>query len=64
MLRRSQKTTTAAILGAGSAQKFRTVYHATVLRVIASWVATVPVCGLVSAILFLAASPLIQVPAA
>ena len=60
----SSQTTTAAILGAGSAQKFRTVYHATVLRVIASWVATVPVCGLVSAILFLAASPLIQVPAA
>ena len=60
----SSQTSTAAILGAGSAQRFRTVYHATLLRVIATWLVTVPVCGLVSAVLFLAVSPLVPAPAA
>lgn len=58
----SSQTSTAAILGAGSAQKFRTVYHATLVRVVATWLFTVPVCGLVSAVLFLAVSPLLPAP--
>ena len=59
----SSQTSTAAILGAGSAQKFRTVYHSTLLRVLGTWLLTVPVCGVVSAVLFLAVSPLIPTPA-
>lgn len=58
----SSQTSTAAILGAGSAQKFRTVYHSTLVRVLGTWLLTVPVCGVVSAVLFLAVSPLIPTP--
>ncbi|MDO4919227.1 inorganic phosphate transporter, partial [Kocuria sp.] len=58
----SSHASTAAILGAGSAQRFRTVYHTTLVRVLLTWVLTVPVCALVSATLFLAASPLVPAP--
>lgn len=56
----TSQTSTAAILGAGSGQRFRTVYHRTLVQVLLTWAATVPVCALVASILFLAASPLLQ----
>ncbi|MDN5631713.1 inorganic phosphate transporter [Glutamicibacter protophormiae] len=55
----TSQTSTGAILGAGSAQKFRTVYHQTVVRLLLTWIVTAPVCGLVSGMLFLALSPLL-----
>ncbi|CAL8896611.1 inorganic phosphate transporter [Kocuria varians] len=55
----TSQTSTAAVLGAGSAQRFRTVYHRTVVRLLTVWVVTAPLCGLVSAMLFLALSPLV-----
>lgn len=56
----TSQTSTAAILGAGTRQKFRTVYHRTLIKVLLTWAATVPVCALISGTLFLAASPLLQ----
>lgn len=56
----TSQTSTAAILGAGSGQRFRTVYHRTLVQVLLTWAGTVPACALVSSTLFLAASPLLQ----
>lgn len=55
----TSQTSTAAILGAGSLQRFRTVYHSTLVRVLTVWVITVPACALLAATLFLAVSPLL-----
>ena len=56
----TSQTSTAAILGAGSGQRFRTVYHRTLVKVLLTWAGTVPVCALIAGTLFLAASPLLQ----
>lgn len=53
----TSQTSSAAILGAGAGQRFRTVYHRTLVRVLLTWLLTVPVCALVSATLLLALSP-------
>ena len=59
----TSQTSTAAILGAGTLQRFRTVYHRTLVQVLTTWVVTVPVCAVVAGTLFLAASPLFQLGA-
>ena len=56
-------TSTAAILGAGTLQRFRTVYHRTLVQVLITWAVTVPVCAVIAGTLFLAASPLLQLGA-
>lgn len=55
----TSQTAAAAILGAGRQQRFHTVNVRVVTRILAVWVLTVPVCGLVSATLLLAISPLL-----
>lgn len=53
----TSQTSSAAILGAGTGQRFRTVYHRTLVRMLLTWLLTVPVCALVSGTLLLALSP-------
>ena len=53
----TSQTSSAAILGAGAGQRFRTIYHRTLVRVLLTWLLTVPVCAVVSATLLLALSP-------
>ena len=55
----TSQTTAAAILGAGRQQRFRTANRRVIRKVLLVWVLTVPVCGLVSATLLLALSPLL-----
>ncbi|MFI7484017.1 anion permease [Kocuria sp. M1R5S2] len=55
----TSQTTAAAILGAGRQQRFHTVHMRVVLRVLGVWALTVPACGLISATLLLAISPLL-----
>ncbi|MFC4904837.1 inorganic phosphate transporter [Kocuria oceani] len=55
----TSQTAAAAILGAGRQQRFHTVNVRVVRRVVLVWVVTVPVCGVVSATLLLALSPLL-----
>ena len=57
----TSQTSTAAILGAGTLQRFRTVYHRTLVQVLVTWAVTVPVCALIAGTLFLASSPLLQI---
>ena len=59
----TSQTSTAAILGAGTLQRFRTVYHRTLVQVLTTWAVTAPVCAVVAGTLFLAASPLLQLGA-
>lgn len=56
----TSQTTTAAVLGAGVNQRFRSTHHVVVLQVLACWVLTVPVCAAASAVLVTAASPLLS----
>ncbi|MCJ8503378.1 inorganic phosphate transporter [Kocuria flava] len=55
----TSQTTAAAVLGAGMQQRFRTVNARVLTRVLVVWALTVPVCGLVGAVLLLALSPLL-----
>jgi len=55
----TSQTTAAAVLGAGRQQRFSTVNGRVVRRLLLVWALTVPVCGLVSATLLLAVSPLL-----
>jgi PiT family inorganic phosphate transporter len=55
----TSQTTAAAILGAGQQQRFTTVNSRVVKQVLLVWGLTVPVCGLASATLMLALSPLL-----
>ena len=55
----TSQTTSAAMLGAGVNQRFRSTHHAVVTKVISCWVLTIPACAAASAVLATAASPLL-----
>lgn len=56
----TSQTSTAAILGAGTSQRFRSVQHGVLLRILLTWVSTIPVCAVISAVLLLASSPVLE----
>jgi len=55
----STHTMTSAIVGAGANQRFASVQRPRVVRILAVWLGTAPVTALMSAVFFLALSPLL-----
>ncbi|WP_237233146.1 inorganic phosphate transporter [Rothia nasisuis] len=55
----SSHLSASAVLGAGMNQRYAAVRHKIVLRIVLTWVITMPLCFLLSAVLFLALSPLL-----
>lgn len=55
----TSQTTAAAVLGAGTNQKYRSTRHRTVVKIVLCWLVTAPVCAVVAGTLVLAISPLL-----
>lgn len=55
----TSQTTSAAVLGAGTNQKYRSTNHQMVIKVLLTWLITPPACAVVAGTLALAISPLL-----